>query len=129
MKLMKPGATLRTTDSARSRNRHLYVVLSDPGQDSENVLIVNVTTYGPGKDDSCILNVGDHPFLAHKSCVRYLSARIASAAKIELALAEGLLEERQPVSCDVLARMRRGAARSPYLPHEHRRLLADQGLL
>ncbi len=45
---------------------HLWVVVSDPFQDSEKVLIVSVASWDPDKDQSCILQIGDHPLLPGK---------------------------------------------------------------
>lgn len=55
---MEAGDTFR-----RSYGSHLWVVASDPDQDANRVLIVNLTTVRTHCDPACILNAGDHPFV------------------------------------------------------------------
>jgi len=82
---------------------HLYVVCSDPAIDSTQILLVSVTTFRPKEETCCILTAGEHPFVQHRSCIRYRDARIASA---------GELVRREPVSGELLARIRDGAGES-----------------
>ncbi len=129
MMFMQAGETFRSTPRAPTKDRHLWIIASEPSADPEHVLIVNVTTYEPGKDDSCVLEAGEHPFITHKSCVRYAGANVTSLAKIRKAITDGLVETHSPVRPDILAAVRDGAARSPYLRLAHRHLLERQGLI
>ena len=60
------------SDEARTRSgskRHLMIVVEEK---DEEYLIVPATTWHDNlpagiQDDSCILNVGDHSFIKHKS--------------------------------------------------------------
>ena len=108
---------------------HLNVVCSDPAADASKVLLVSITTFRPKEDESCILVKGDHPFIKHNSCMRYKDARVASVAQIRALLDGGLLTRREPVSVELLARIRDGAGDSDFLPEEYRRLLQSQGLI
>jgi len=108
---------------------HLNVVCSDPVADPSKVLLVSITTFRPKEDESCILVKGDHPFIKHKSCMRYKDARVASVAQIRTLLNGGQMTRREPVSVELLARIRDGAAKSDFLPEEYRRLLQSQGLI
>ena len=62
---------------------HLYVVISDPAQNCEEVVIVNFTSYSPDEEQTCILKAGEHPFIKHKTVVRYKDARITSVRKLQ----------------------------------------------
>jgi hypothetical protein len=60
----------------KSIDEHLWVVISKPGDNPDEVVIVNLTSHdSPDKDASCILDAGDHPWIRHRTCVRYMDAR------------------------------------------------------
>jgi hypothetical protein len=58
---MKAGDTFQPADSTVDTFVHLWVIISDPEQDPDQVLIVSLTAYHPKKDTACILVPGDHP--------------------------------------------------------------------
>lgn len=131
MALHRPQETVNAGDTflvAHPYN-HLHVVCSDPTADASKVLLLNITTFRPKEDESCILMKGDHPFIKHKSCIRYKDARVASVAQIQTLLNGGQMSRREPVSAELLARIRDGAGVSDFLPEEYRRLLQGQGLI
>ena len=66
---MNAGDTFQPANGTVDRFVHLWVIISDPQQDSAEVLIVSLTAYHPKKDTACILEPGDHPFL-HKPHLR-----------------------------------------------------------
>ena len=126
---MQGGDAFRVSRNTRFKDRHVYFVLSDPQQDPTTVVIANLTSYGPGEDDSCILEVGAHRVITHRSCIRYGSASLRSVEKINEAMQDGLLEKPPPASPRMLARMREGAGRSMRLSQECRDFLEAQGLV
>src|SRR5260370_35765078 len=95
---------------------HLYVVCSDPAMDGENVVLVNVTTFDQEEEACCIINAGKHPFVTRKSCIRYKDARIAAVGAIRKLQDAGTMTSREPVSSNLLARMRHGASESDFYP-------------
>jgi len=113
--------------------KHFYVVLSDPSRDSDNIVIANLSTWQDGEDDACFLNSEDWcqecPFLNHDSYVRYRSARLVSASKIEEWLREGIASSKENMGCRLLEAMRRGAEESRFLPNKCCLALNDQGLI
>ena len=125
--MIRAGDTLLST--RRDLEEHLWIVVSDPRQDPDAVLVVNLTSWREDKDDSCLLGPGDHPFVAHKSCISYRGGNLTTIATIEHALQAGVLQIHDPVSAEVLARIRAGAAISRFIPMRHAQLLADQGLI
>jgi hypothetical protein len=108
---------------------HLYVVCSDPAADPIRVLLVSFTTFKPKEEDCCIVVAGEHPFIRHKSCIRYKDARIASVEALISLLGGSQMTRQEPVSAELLARIRKGAGLSDYLPEECRRLLQGQSLI
>lgn len=124
---MKAGDTLRPADP--SIDIHLWVIISDPLQDDSRILIVSLTTFKPKKEAVCLLQVGDHPFIKHETCVAYNLANAPSLAQLERARDAGQLIPAEPVSAEVLARIREGAALSKRLAIDHGELLDSQGLI
>ena len=86
---MKAGDTFFLAGGAA--DRHLRVVISDPAANPSRVLFVSITSYDVTKEDVCLLDVGDHPFVKHKSCIAYGSANDAPLAELLKLLAAGQL--------------------------------------
>jgi hypothetical protein len=124
---MAKGQTFLSEEEKTSRGlvRHLNVIITEPTEDL-NYLITPVTTYRedahgrpyPGQDDSCILPAGCHPFIKHKSYVRYKNARKMSAYEILVGLQKGLLIRKEAMDPAIVQDMQRGAEESPHLPEE-----------
>ncbi len=59
---------LGTTLRCNLPPRHIWVVLSDPLQTDDQILLVNMTTLADDCiDDSCILTPADYPLLTHET--------------------------------------------------------------
>jgi hypothetical protein len=105
--------------------RHLNVIITEPTEDM-NYLVVPVTTYHedvnghpiPGQDNSCVLQAGSHPFIKHKSYVRYRNARQMNALEIVIGIQKGLLIRKEDMAPAVVQAMQQGAEISPSLPKE-----------
>ncbi|PTP23814.1 hypothetical protein CWO07_22730 [Vibrio splendidus] len=84
--------------------KHLHFICNDPvyhaGLDRECVLVVNITTADDDEDydKTCILDVGDHPFVKHKSYVFYKESEILVADNITRNVAEGNFAVHDPCS-------------------------------
>ena len=65
--------------------KHLWFVISDPDSNHGFAMIVNMTTYRAGSEECCVLQVGDHPAVKHKSVINYLKARNVPVANIDKA--------------------------------------------
>ena len=102
---------------------HLWIVLSDPQQNSAQVLLVNLTTATRTKDGTCILRVGDHPYVRHDSCVNYHDARVATDASLDSLLARDRIRLEDKLDTRVLRKIREGALLSPRCSYEHREIL------
>jgi hypothetical protein len=108
---------------------HLWMIISEVSGDSDQVFVVNFSSWSRRHDQSCIVNAGDHPFVHHRTIENYPEAELTSVGKLRRLLSVGALELRQPLSEALLNRIRAGAGVSTRLPNEHRRLLVEQGLL
>jgi hypothetical protein len=96
---------------------HLWVILWGPAGDAEACLMAMLTTLRAHSDRSCILRPGDHPFIRHETAVAYNNVRRYTGAALAAEIASGTARRRDPVSPDVLARLRAGFFASPRTPH------------
>jgi hypothetical protein len=99
---VKAGDTFFLTD--RAVDTHLWVVISDPAKDSERVVLVSVTTFEPHKEAVCLLDVGDHPTISHKSCIAYNEARMTALGTLIGLRDGGHMSPQAPVSTELLMR-------------------------
>ena len=95
---MDAGTTFLRSDS----DKHLWIIISDPELDPENVLIVNFTSLDARKEAVCTLCVGDHPWIRHDTCVNYADAVVTSLTKLYAAKDAGAILLHNPVSDAVL---------------------------
>ena len=113
---------------------HLYIVLSDPDQLSEQIFIVMVSTRGDGKEECCTLQVGDHPFIRHDSVVVYRipPAMLVSQSQLDQWKTQGRMRQKkiqESITASVLERMCKGYARSQYCTDRVYQILFRQGLI
>ena len=119
--------------AANSGVKHLYVVISAPSIDDDNVVIVNLSTWQEGEDDACFLSAEEWgkecPFIEHDSYVRYRSARLVTASKISEWLTKRIASKKDNVGPRLLEAIRRGAEETRFLPNKCCLALNDQGLI
>jgi hypothetical protein len=65
-------------------------------------------------DETCILEVGDHPFVEHRSCVHYSTAQRFQVAAIMKRASDGHCDLRTDMSKKLLARVRLGLRESAF---------------
>ena len=91
-------------------NHHICIILSDPERSNgRQVLYVPIITVRKNSDETCVLEVGNHPFIRHISCVDY--ARLNQRSESHL-LKVGTL--REPLQSGVLDRVLDGVMHSPH---------------
>ena len=110
-------------------DNHLWVIISEPSLDKQNVVIVNFTPYDGVEEETCTLDVGDHRFVRHKTVVRYRDAKSVPCSHLQNLEKARMLRRHDPLSAEVLQRVREGASRSDFLPERCRKILDDQGLI
>jgi len=91
---------------------HLWVVVEvyTPELDTggQVAVLVNCTTWVATGDPACVVDEGDHPFLKHRSFMFYQRAAEVPVAEISK------LTTREPVSPELLTRIRRGLRASKF---------------
>ena len=78
-------------------------------------MLVPVSTYKEGRkghDDTCLLEQGDHPFIKHRSYIKYRSARQEPADKLKQGVANKLYVAHEMIDDDVFQRILEGFGRS-----------------
>ena len=110
-------------------DNHLWIVLSDPSQNSEKIVITNFTSNTPNEEQHCIVKVGEHSFIKWDTAVRFRDSKVVSDASLQSLIRSLLLKRTDPLSPALLKRVREGADASDFLPEECREILEDQGLI
>ena len=84
------------------------------------VMVVNMTTYrNTGREDnSCILNVGDHPKVTRKSWIKYSESEELLINKLLDDRLNKLIDFEEDISDELLQRIQDGAKKSLYLPRK-----------
>lgn len=109
-------------ESRQTLQKHLFVIITEPGGDPPTALVVNFTTHRPNFDDTTILDVGDHSFIKRKSLVNYARAAVADINKVEDRLAgDRTLLHREKCSPELLQKIREGVLNSPHTTPRIRR--------
>jgi hypothetical protein len=78
--------------------------------------MVNISSHYDGCDNTCLLEVGDHPFVRHPSYVFYAGAVIKTATSIQNGFDQGKLKPQPDLADDVFARVAAGITVSPDTP-------------
>ncbi len=108
---------------------HLWIIISDPSIDPDNVLIVNLTSLTASKDQSCILRRGDHPWIRHDTCVNYQDSQVTTLRKLIAARDGNALLLNAPLDSAILKKIREDSLKSTKMPLEHADILIGQGLV
>jgi hypothetical protein len=89
-----------------------------------------MTSYDPREDQSCVLLKGEHPAcVIPRTCITYSRGNAkASNAELDALVAAGRIQLLEPVSPDLLKRIREGAILSTRMPKELKAILIEQGL-
>ena len=116
---------LGTTLRCNLPPRHIYIVLSDPAQTAERILLVNLTTLDDDcVDDACILEPADYSLLTHATTVAYSRAQEGAAATLQQLVDDGDFRLITPIPTATLAKILKGAHQSRELSNSQKRLLA-----
>lgn len=90
---------------------HLIVCIAKVPPD-QNYIVVPVVSLHAFSDKSCVLSVGDHPFIRHESCAAYDHARCISIAAFRSEVKSGRIIQQPSASTDVLGRLQVGLVKS-----------------
>lgn len=112
-KRLHRGSTLLLPGTHQDPEKcHICVVLNEPrDSDGRQILYVPIITAKRKHDKTCTLDVGDHPFIKHKSCVHYAAMGQRSEAHL---LKVGIV--RESLQPEILRTIIDGVMASPHSP-------------
>jgi len=122
-------ARLGDTFFLRGLDKHLIIIISEPGMDANQIVTANFTSWRADKDQSCIVEAGEHRFVKKRSCLEYRSDKLVTLSQYNGFMSSGRLISHDRVSKALLGRILEGAAISPYIPLGNRQILVEQGLI
>jgi len=108
---VKAGDTFLVASPETTYDSHLWIVINDPNVNGDCV-IVNFTSWRQDKDQACVLELGDHPYIRRKTCVNYKDAKHMDQTKLDTLVASKGLKRHDPVSQPLLQRIREGVYES-----------------
>jgi hypothetical protein len=122
---MEAGETFTFSEG----DHHLWMVISEPQLDREQVLGVHFASWDECWDQACIVSPGEHRFVTHKTIVAYDRAFVATDATWERAKAAGkIVPYGFPLSANLLDKIRHCAFHSR-IKRDWFHLLMEQGLI
>ena len=110
-------------------DRHLWVIVSNPELDPVRVLFLSLTSLDVTKENVCVILPGEHPFVANKTCVYYRDIKEASLDNLIRLRDAGRLRLADPVSADLLRRIREGISLSKEVKFKYIDFLIEQGVI
>jgi hypothetical protein len=108
---MNAGDTILIPEPGTSYDSHLWMVISDPTQGDECV-IVNFTSWRADKDQSCVVLPGEHEYVRNKTCVNFKDAKRCRIGDLESLISSRHLTTRAPLSTGLLAKIRQAVPES-----------------
>jgi hypothetical protein len=112
--MLNCGDTFLTGDGEED-NFHLWIVIT-PANEGEVVTVCVVTAH-KRSERLVVLNQGDHSFIQHESVIAYHYSKIRTVPDIEELLNKGIAKKRDPVSPELLKRIRAGLVESDFTPN------------
>jgi len=93
---------------------HLWILVTDACEGSAEAVIVSLTTLRLDRDQTVILQRGDHPFITHQTAVLYSDARIVDVSHIDAMIHHGTAVAHEPCSGLTLELVQDGLLQSPF---------------
>ena len=126
---MEQGTTFVLED--KRIDKHLWVVLSDPEQFPDTVVIVSFTTLREGSEATCVVETNEHPgWLTHQSCVAFKFARVVTLEQLFALKISGKLKvQADKVTPVLLSRIFESAPNSTGIDDKVAEILEKQGYI
>lgn len=118
---MKCGNTvLLYDDDDPDSPPHLHIVITDPDDADDCVVLVSVTTRRARSDTMTPLDPGEHPFIDRPSVVTYAYSKLLRCAHIERLVASGHASKKADASERIVLRAQQGMLETDRAPQEVR---------
>jgi hypothetical protein len=126
-RLLKCGDTLhiskRQTKKGQDETPHLWIIITDADPNTDEIVMVNLTTHREGSDATVVLKKGDHPYIIHDSVVFFHDAKIVQISDLEQLMISypNLCRKCDKCSNSVLKRIQAGLLKSEFT---HKKVIA-----
>jgi hypothetical protein len=104
---------------------HLWVVITEPSETLDKVIVVNLTSKKPHSDTTTILTQQHHKFIKHETVVNYSNARFFKHENIIKRAQDRLIEPRDSFDSDTVEKIQRGLLSSPRTPRDIRNFYTE----
>lgn len=96
---------------------HLCIICTGKSHAPDHRLLVNISSIKEGKffDETCIIEIGEHPFVKCRSYVAYQHADQKTSAHILRCIEGGLFIQKQKLSTELLERITTGFNNSKFV--------------
>ncbi len=108
-----------------SDKKHLFVICNDTCIDGKNLIVPLVTWKNSYSDDACVLDVGDHPFIRHRSCIQYRSTRLEMAENIMKGINSNTFIRHTDFTEFHFLKIKNGIVRSKHTPRKFKNYAYD----
>ncbi len=93
---------------------HLYLFLTECEGNPPQTIMVNVTSWRRGLDETCILSPNDHPNISKKSIIYYEDACLIEEWRSKIILRD--CNNALPISQELLVKIQQGLCQSDETP-------------
>jgi hypothetical protein len=104
--------------TGRSGIPHLWFIITEPDPESNQCVMVSLTTLRYGKDQTVILRAGDHSFITKDSIILFSDAMLVDANSITAQINAGTIRQHDDCSPEALRLIQDGLLSSPQTPNK-----------
>lgn len=118
---------MQTGQFGDATDYHLFVVVTGPLGENDELLIVNFASIyaGISYDDACVVTPGEHPFIRHDSYIKYDKARIVASEKLQNGARANILIPKESTPEPLFNRICNGFRTSMYVSPRVRRFFEE----
>ena len=103
---------------------HLWIVITDP-EVLPFMVIVNLTSYRFGCDDTCRVVAGEHSFVSRDSVVAFERAQLLTPQQLQFIEGNGHCRMHEPVTAELIGRIQQGVIASEFTPQKVRSIVEE----
>lgn len=100
---------------------HLHVVITEPDEDGQ-IVLVSVTTRRAKSDTMVCLNIGDHEFIIQPSVITYAYSKVLTVSKLADMVVKGDATPKEKATAQLVTRAQNGMLETDRAPYDAQRL-------
>ncbi len=102
---------------------HFYVVITPPSY--PEILVVNFTTQGRRKDQSCVVQPGEHANIVDESVISFDHAAVVLTSEVQTRVDDGTFSLKDTVTDELLLKVWEGAYKTNRMTIRCQELLSE----